>query len=409
MQPTRTNRSTAAVALLMFVFALPAALCCGETATWNQGADIDAWAYSNTSGSGYRDRGPTFGGAFVDDETQQFQYGSDDGASRLGMSIMAFETQGQIEAGYAPSRYGVTSVTFTAMARKAGPTATPLIYSNQPLTQTQLLYETIAGNNNSPRPMELFGVGFREGYEGFDLGLASGELLFSEDSEAYGGEGQSYVTYPIIFDSEGNQVDVSNSYTGGFSATEPSEFTAPFSATPWSIGTTAAVAVGAALPNNTRFTFQLDLAQPGVLSYVQQSLADGAIGFMLSSMHSAGQEGVGGSAYPDWWLREAGVMAAYASLSIEYELLSLLGDYDSNGAVEQADYVAWSQAYGSNVAAGTGADGNGDGFVDAADYSVWRDAFIGTPLLAVPEPTACLILAAALVTNLSLPRRVLAR
>lgn len=409
MQPTRTNRSTAAIALLMFVIVLPAALCRGETATWNQGADIDSWVYSNTSGSGYRDRGPTFGGAFVNNQTQQFFYGSDDGASRLGMSIMAFETQGQIEAGHAPSRYRVTYVTFTAMARKAGPTATPLIYTDQTLTQTQLLNETIAGNNNSPRPMELFGVGFREGYEGFDLGVASGELLFSENSEAYGGEGQSYVTYPIIFDGECNQVDVSNSYTGGFSATEPSEFTAPFTATPWAIGKTTAAAVGAALPSNTRFTFQLELAQSGVLQYVQQSLSDGAIGFVLSSMHSAGQEGVGGSAYPDWWLREAGVSAAYATLSIEYELLSLPGDYDSNGAVEQADYVAWSQAYGSTVTAGTGADGNGDGFVGAADYTVWRDAFIGAPLLAVPEPTASMILAAALVTNLSLQRQVLKR
>ena len=52
---------------------------------------------------------------------------------------------------------------------------------------------------------------------------------------------------------------------------------------------------------------------------------------------------------------------------------NLPGDYDGNGAVEQADYAVWRSTFSIGVAAFTSADGNGDGQIDAADYSVWRD------------------------------------
>jgi hypothetical protein len=320
----------------------------------------------------------------------QFEYGTPTDASRLGMAVMAFETADKIEAGFDPARYGVASVTVTAWARKGGLFSGTLIYTDQPLSPADLLSEALSGSTSSQKPVELFGVGFRDGYEGFDLGIASGDRLFNEDSEVYGGAGGTYVTYPIVFDSQGQPVDVSNSYTGGFSATAPGEFTAPFNATPWSIGKST-VAVGAALPNNAQFTFELDLSQPGIVSYLQQSLSDGAVGFMLSSMHSAGQEGSGGTAYPDWRLREGAAGSLYATLSIEYELLATPGDFDGNGFVEQADYALWAQAYRSSVTPGTGADGNGDGFVDAADYTLWRDAALASSALAVPEPSGGLI------------------
>jgi glucose/arabinose dehydrogenase len=56
------------------------------------------------------------------------------------------------------------------------------------------------------------------------------------------------------------------------------------------------------------------------------------------------------------------------------------GDYNADGEVNDADYVAWQMAFGSNS---TLADGNKDGIVDAGDYIVWRKHF-GTSVHDMP-------------------------
>jgi hypothetical protein len=79
------------------------------------------------------------------------------------------------------------------------------------------------------------------------------------------------------------------------------------------------------------------------------------------------------------------------------------GDYNRNGQVDAADYVAWRKAQGQSVTAGTGADGNVDGAVDATDFDVWRSHFGDTALLgfgeqqsfglgsSVPEPSSSIL------------------
>ncbi len=50
------------------------------------------------------------------------------------------------------------------------------------------------------------------------------------------------------------------------------------------------------------------------------------------------------------------------------------GDYDGNGAVQDADHGVWRSKFGMTVAVGTSGDGNRDGIVDLADYIIWRKA-----------------------------------
>ena len=61
-----------------------------------------------------------------------------------------------------------------------------------------------------------------------------------------------------------------------------------------------------------------------------------------------------------------------------FSTVTLVGDYNGSGAVDDADYNVWKSSFGAAVTAGSGADGNLNGFVDAADYTVWRDNFGAT-------------------------------
>jgi hypothetical protein len=61
----------------------------------------------------------------------------------------------------------------------------------------------------------------------------------------------------------------------------------------------------------------------------------------------------------------------------------LVGDYNYDGTVDQADHATWSSQYGAK-GPGHSADGNQDESVDAADYTVWRDNK-GQTCLVVPN------------------------
>jgi hypothetical protein len=83
----------------------------------------------------------------------------------------------------------------------------------------------------------------------------------------------------------------------------------------------------------------------------------------------------------------------------------LLGDFNSNGAVDAADYVIWRRTLGSSTV--LDGDGNGNRVVDPDDYAVWRSRFGDSTsdslrgaqaggLEGIPEPVTLTSLAAAL-------------
>ena len=55
------------------------------------------------------------------------------------------------------------------------------------------------------------------------------------------------------------------------------------------------------------------------------------------------------------------------------QLARIPGDFNGDHTVDGADYLLWTQDYGTNRPE---ADGNGNGIVDAADYTVWRDHLV---------------------------------
>jgi prepilin-type N-terminal cleavage/methylation domain-containing protein/prepilin-type processing-associated H-X9-DG protein len=380
------------------------------TAAWTQ-PDIDAFAYSNADEPG-RGTAPTFVGGFELDESNQFTPHGATSPARLGMSLLAFDTSNEIAAGLEPQQYQINSVTVTIQYYNGTFGALP--YEDQPVTRASFLADIQNGVGNTQRPMELYGVGFRSGFTGFDFDGTSDPQKFNAMNHPYGPDG--YRVYPVVGDEAqpGEYRDVANNITGGFSATEPSGTTAPFEATPWAIGETN-LARGATIPDRTTFTFNLDLNAPGVRSYMQQSLADGGLGFMLSSLHLASQPGFGVLPYPQWFMKESvggffnGVPA---TLSVDYDIDEggLAGDYDGNEVVDGADFLLWQRSFGSAATpAGSGADGDGNGSVDAGDLTVWRDAFgsgAASPVAAaVPEPASWLLAGVPIAAAWRLRRR----
>jgi hypothetical protein len=374
-------------------FALVAVLmACGQAASYAEQANwsapaLDTWTYPAGGTPGTRTEAPTFMTDPGLDENGQFLPGTARDPARRGMMIAAFNTSQHIDAGHAPSRYAVSNVTVT-FTQEHG-TVDYLKYRDTAVTNAEIMADYLADTYNAPRPMELYGVGFQAGHAGFDLGSGDpNNELFSENEYPYlpGGANGVLVAYPVSNDAAGNLVDVSNSLTGGYSATELDHDTDPFDAVPWAIGTNNALTAGDTIPINTTFTFQLNMLLPGVTEYVQQALSTGALGFTLSSWHFPGDPHSGQSLpYPQWYTRDyptsAGGMPP--SLSIDYEIVALPGDFDSDGDVDADDLVEWQLRYGTEY--------------DGRDFLTWQRNYTGPQTLSamsVPEPGCMALLSA---------------
>jgi hypothetical protein len=358
-------------------------------ANWSS-SDLDVWLYGNAP-SGTRATMPSFsGGLEVNESTGQFVPKGNRDTARQGMALLAFNTAPSIQTGLPAESYQVSSVTLTIGLEAIG--ADPLLYCDTPVPNAEILAGVASGQVSTAMPFELYGVGFRSGYTGFGFGpLTAGPPLFEESNSPYNSSG--YVVYPVA--SVGNEyVDVSNSLTGGFSATAPGNVTSPFDPVPWAIGQ-GALNPGDEVNDDDEFTFSLDLAAPGVAQYIQTALTKGELGFFLSSFHITGEFGVGG-AYPSWYSKEAPLGGdAPPRLEIEYSIVEPSdGDFDDDGDVDGGDFLVWQSSLGPSPN-GFGADGNGDGTVDGQDLGVWEQGFGGggatVYVNAIPEPSAALL------------------
>lgn len=387
--PTVGNRKSlysVAVCVLLFTSATYA-----DTATWNA-PDLDTWTYPAAGSPGMRTLGPTFLTSPGLDDLDQFLPSSGRDPARRGMTYAAFNTSTNIPAGLDSARYLVNSVTveFTMQFGTAG----DVLYDDTPETNAELLADYVSGNIDTARPMELFGLAFQADYTGFDFAQEPGAQPFGENTYPYSPSDATGVlaAYPIGSDVSGAHVDISNSLTGGYSATAPGNDTAPFDPTPWSIGTVAGLSPGDVIPADTTFEFAVNLTLPGVSEYVEQSLADGALGFALSSQHFTGDPHNGAIVpYPQWYLKEfpGNFGGVPPTLTVDYTILPLPGDFDNDGDVDADDLTdpveGWEARYGVDL--------------DGSDFLAWQRNNTGPIGLAsaVPEPNSLVLVLILLV------------
>jgi len=338
----------------------------GETVHWAS-SDLDSWGYSNAFSPG--------DGRFI---STFATLGSDD-EDRLSQMLVGFDTSTLIPPGEGASRYRIDGVTMTATVGRG---------SNIAYDPT---YDTVASyvgtDDDAGRPLELFGVGFRNGYERIGFGALDIAPPEFEEGTPYAGtfDYSERAAYALGDNGHGQLVDVSDNVSGGFDTL------------PWAIGQ-APLAAGAIAVDGTVFTFSLDLELPGVRDYLQRSLDSGALALMLTSLHAVSGQG-GTEPYPAFFTKEntnfsTGEPVAPPTLTIEYELIDddpyLPGDTAPfDGQVDISDLNAVRNNFGATGDAIVGDTYPFNGAVDIADLNAVRNNF-GTSLPGrpVPEPAA---------------------
>lgn len=279
---------------------------------------LDRWNYPFNQSPGTRPSAPVFGG-FAD-----FPGGfHPDFDNRDGQFHVGFATADLVEPGLGVGSYNVISVQVTMMVEnnlqfRYDPTFN-IWQSYLPEDHPDFIADDTPG-----RPMEIFGVGFRNGFD----------ALSYQETTSYSpagpfGKGHR-TTYALDFDDADEPRDVSNNMDQQF---DPS---------PFAIGMTDAVAPGDLVPANTTFTFELDVDDPLVQQYLREALDLGKVHFMVASLFPASEDQDG--SFPDFYTKEnllvqAGFADA-AGLYLEVEIIEQIpGDVNGDGVVNVDDLL----------------------------------------------------------------------
>jgi hypothetical protein len=257
---------------------------------------LDRWMYPFAFTGGTRNLSPTFGAV-----------GTPGFDNRDAQFIIAFETSSAVPTAQGAASYQINSATVRAMVGAPSGFEYDATYdafrTYLPDTDPEALDDADVG-----RPIELFGVGFRNGYTRLSFAANDNQPPGFEESSPFGAQdARTRNAYPLSFVSAGAGIDISNNVDDRIESH------------PWAIGN-ASLAPGAPVADNTTFTFAIDLSSADVRNYLQQGLNDGSLGFAISSLHAASQ--AGGPPVPQFLTRENTVPGpAPAVLEIDYQVV----------------------------------------------------------------------------------------
>jgi hypothetical protein len=276
---------------MVLVSAVSVATVKGATAT----VSLDRWMYPFAFTGGTRELAPTFGAA-----------GTPDFDNRDGQFLIVFDTSSAVAPGLGAANYQINSVTIRAMVGSPAGFAYDPTYDSYrtylPAADAEFLTDSDAG-----RPVELHGVGFRNGYTTFSFGPNDGQPPGFEESSPFGAPGVgTRNVFPLGFLTPGSGTDVANNVTDRKESN------------PWAIGTVL-LGPGDPVPDNAMLSFAIDLANDDIRDYLQSGLNDGVLGFAITSLHTASQGG-GGPPTPQFITREnmsAGAMPAMLEIDVQ--------------------------------------------------------------------------------------------
>lgn len=290
--------------LAIFVMSAIPALC--AVVTFDR-PGMDVWMYENGYDRGYRENAPTFAGPVG------VNNGSDD---RLGQMVMGWNTSSagtaSIPKGLALSQYQITRVTLKVTNINGQ-------FEYDPTYDGFATY--LPANNpayvvdeDSGRPIELHGLGLRNGYTELALSGSVSGTRFGEATSSFGSGVGEHTRHAFAWspDSPRGDGDVSENVSEGFEAT------------PFAIGMNADLFAGELVPADAEFTFELNLSHPAILQYLREALQEGVLGLTLSSLHGASYNGQpGAQVYPRFYTGDYYNIVDFVvpQLEIEYSIV----------------------------------------------------------------------------------------
>ncbi len=298
---------------------------------------MDRWNYPFNATPGVRTTASTFGAPgdpLFDDNDAEF--------------LLGFDTIGIVPTSQGSTHYQITSATVTVT------TLTGAVFEYDPTAdsyQTFLdpLDPSFIADADTGRPIELFGVGFRNGF------TVDTFLEASAFQQAPAGNWQgTRNAFPTDFQT-GVARDVSR------------HVEMLFDPAPFAVGQSALLTAGQFVPANTPWTFQIDLANSDAVAYLQQALNNGKIRLMVTSIHPAPIQGAGAQTFPDYYTRENKFAVPFgfaATLAMTVEIVNP-ADLNGDGVVDATDLATLLAQWGTAGAA----DLDNNGVVDATDLA----------------------------------------
>lgn len=305
---------------------------------------IDRWNYPFASQPGAEVSVPTFAAlrqSGFDDRDSQFLLGFSTGAS-VPQNVNGYVIEAASVTIYVSSdlRF-IYDPTFDSVATSYD-TADPAFRADA----------------DAGKPVELFAVGYRNGY-----------------SDASFGENSPYSPFPSFPPREG----VRNAFAAVFDASGlptvdiSRHVRQRFEAMPLAVGVNADLTPGALVPAGSSLTFNIDLATPGAAEYLTRGMRAGQVRFMVSSLQPASGGpggGTGDVVYPSFFTKEnplAATAGYLSSLSLRVTIFPG-ADFNLDGGVDGADIEAFFTAW---QAGESYADFNVDGGIDGADIEAF--------------------------------------
>jgi len=294
---------------------------------------VDRWMYPFNATPGTRPAASVFG-----------TLGDDSGVdSRHGQFLLQFSLSGMAPVQRGPDRYRVKRAKLSLVVSRDR--AYPLDVSEDPMASyLEPDAPGYAADEDPARPVELFGVGFRNGFTA---------ETFLEDSpfgSAVAGQRNAYALGPHA---NGRWVDVGNSVG------KTNEAFPVFETRPLALGRIDGWPSGEPVPAGSVMTFELDVRDPWVAGYLRMALNAGRLWWAVTSLH---ESGFGSQpTFAEFYTQDS-VVGVPPSLEIEGVVIR---DDDSDGDGLPDD---WERFYWADLGASSEGDEDEDGISNREEY-----------------------------------------